>query len=147
MASSILLLFPFLFNLGVLSSVSGSPAVEKAYAAVVGTVSPGEQYLTGQSVRTLFNTLEKRVQCGEVSCGKVSFINSAAKRKESLSGAGAVERGRGPKAINHLHLLLPATRDPTDKLDSLVGGFLRFYILSSIGYIYLFDFDTIRMNK
>lgn len=80
MASSVFLLFPMLVNWGLFGSVSSSPAVEEAYAAVVGIVSPGEQYLTRQSLRTLFNTLEKRVQCGEVSCGKVSFINSAAKR-------------------------------------------------------------------
>uniref|UniRef100_A0A3Q3XKA4 Zinc transporter ZIP4 N-terminal domain-containing protein n=1 Tax=Mola mola TaxID=94237 RepID=A0A3Q3XKA4_MOLML len=41
-----------------------------AYAAVVSLVSPGEQHLTGESVRSVFNTLENRVQCGEVPCGK-----------------------------------------------------------------------------
>lgn len=59
---------------GVFGSVSVSPAVEEAYMAVVGVVSPGQQRLTGESLRSLFNTLEKRVQCGEVSCEKVSFI-------------------------------------------------------------------------
>lgn len=59
---------------GLFGSVSGSPAVEAAYGAVVSVVSPGQQRLTGESLRTVFNTLEKRVQCGEVSCGKVRFI-------------------------------------------------------------------------
>lgn len=55
-------------------SVSASPAVEAAYAAVLSVVSPGQPYLTGDSLHTVFNTLENRVQCGEVSCEKVSFI-------------------------------------------------------------------------
>uniref|UniRef100_A0A8C9WVJ7 Zinc transporter ZIP4/12 EF-hand domain-containing protein n=1 Tax=Sander lucioperca TaxID=283035 RepID=A0A8C9WVJ7_SANLU len=55
---------------GLLGSVSGSPAVEEAYAAVLSVVSPGQQYLTGESLGSVFNTLEKRVQCGEVSCEK-----------------------------------------------------------------------------
>lgn len=72
---------------GLFGSVSGSPAVEEAYQAVVGVVSPGQQHLTGDSLRSLFNTLENRVQCGEVSCGKVSFIrlNSAARIGSQVS--------------------------------------------------------------
>lgn len=69
--------FPALLILagwGLCGSVSASPAVEAAYAAVLSVVSPGQQYLTGDSLHTVFNTLEKRVQCGEVSCEKVSFI-------------------------------------------------------------------------
>lgn len=69
---------PFLLLLlsgwGLLSFVSGSPAVEEAYEAVVSIVSPGQQYLTGESLHSLFNTLEHRVHCGEVPCEKVSFI-------------------------------------------------------------------------
>uniref|UniRef100_A0A3Q3FK45 Solute carrier family 39 member 4 n=1 Tax=Labrus bergylta TaxID=56723 RepID=A0A3Q3FK45_9LABR len=42
----------------------------EAYGAVVSVVSPGQQSLTGDSLRSLFNTLEKRVQCGGVSCEK-----------------------------------------------------------------------------
>ena len=66
---------------GLLGSVSGSPAMEEVYAAVLSVVSPGQQYLTRESLGSVFNTLEKRVQCGEVSCEKVSFIrlNSAAR--------------------------------------------------------------------
>lgn len=60
---------------GVFGSVSGSPAVEEAYGAVLSIVSPEQQYLTGESLRSGFNTLEKRVQCSEVSCEKVSFIS------------------------------------------------------------------------
>lgn len=74
MFSSVLLLLPFLVSWGLFGSVSGSPAVEEAYRAVVNVVSPGQQSLTVESLRSLFNTLEKRVQCGEVSCEKVSFI-------------------------------------------------------------------------
>ena len=58
--------------------VSGTPGAEPgtedAYAAVVGVVSPGGEHLTEESVRSLFNTLEKRVQCGGVSCGKVRCL-------------------------------------------------------------------------
>ncbi|CAJ1083399.1 zinc transporter ZIP4 isoform X2 [Xyrichtys novacula] len=60
-----------LLGLGSLGSVSGSPAVEEAYRAVLSVVSPGQQFLTEDSLRSLFNTLEKRVQCGGgVSCEK-----------------------------------------------------------------------------
>ncbi|XP_035536793.1 zinc transporter ZIP4 [Morone saxatilis] len=61
---------------GLLGSVSGSPAVEAAYGAVVGVVSPGQQHLSGESLRSLFNTLEKRVQCGEVSCEKCDLTDA-----------------------------------------------------------------------
>lgn len=62
-----------LFGWGLLVSVSASPGVEDAYRAVVDVVSPGQQELTEESLRTLFNTLENRVQCGEVPCGKVGY--------------------------------------------------------------------------
>lgn len=51
---------------------SGSPALEQLYREVVSLVSPGEQHLTGAALRTVFNTLEKRVQCTEVPCEKCS---------------------------------------------------------------------------
>lgn len=66
----------FLAGLGSLGSVSGSPAVEEAYRAVISVVSPGQQILTGDSLRSLFNTLEKRVQCGEVSCEKCDLADA-----------------------------------------------------------------------
>ena len=50
------------------------PGIEDAYADVVGEVSPGGEHLTEESVRSLFNTLEKRVQCGGVSCEKVRCL-------------------------------------------------------------------------
>nr|XP_046274407.1 zinc transporter ZIP4 [Scatophagus argus] len=61
---------------GLFGSVAGSPAVEEAYLAVVSIVSPGEQRLTRESLRLLFNTLEKRVQCGEVSCEKCDLTGA-----------------------------------------------------------------------
>lgn len=83
MYSSALLI---LASLGWFGSVSGSPAVEEAYAAVLSIVSPGQEYLTEESLGSVFNTLEKRVQCSEVSCGKVSFIrlSSAARLEPSV---------------------------------------------------------------
>ncbi|CAI5690894.1 unnamed protein product [Oreochromis niloticus] len=71
---------PFLLLLlsgwGLLGFVSGSPAVEEAYGAVVSIVSPGQQYLTGESLHSLFNTLENRVQCGEVPCEKCDLADA-----------------------------------------------------------------------
>ncbi|KAM9340224.1 zinc transporter ZIP4 [Symphorus nematophorus] len=61
---------------GLFGSVSGSPAVEEAYQSVVSVVSPGQQRLTGDSLRSLFNTLEKRVQCGEVPCEKCDLTDA-----------------------------------------------------------------------
>lgn len=56
--------------------MSASPAVEEAYRAVAGVVSPGQQNLTEESLRALFNTLESRVQCGDVPCGKCNLTGS-----------------------------------------------------------------------
>ncbi|XP_068603544.1 zinc transporter ZIP4 [Brachionichthys hirsutus] len=61
---------------GSLGAVSGSPAVEAVYGDVVGVVSPGEQRLTWASVRSLFNMLEQRVQCGGVPCGKCNLTGA-----------------------------------------------------------------------
>lgn len=86
-----------LVGFGSFGSVSGSPAVDEAYRAVVSLVSPGQQHLTGDSLRSLFNTLEKRVQCGGVSCEKVSFIrlSSAARLESQVSDCrGCGERSR-----------------------------------------------------
>uniref|UniRef100_UPI0037E83D9E zinc transporter ZIP4 n=1 Tax=Semicossyphus pulcher TaxID=241346 RepID=UPI0037E83D9E len=65
-----------LAGLGSFGSVSGSPGVEEAYRAVLSVVSPGQQFLTGDSLRSLFNTLEKRVQCGGVSCEKCDLADA-----------------------------------------------------------------------
>ncbi|TNN47386.1 Zinc transporter ZIP4 [Liparis tanakae] len=64
------------FGWGLLGSVSGSPAVEDAYRAVLSVVSPGQQYLNRESLGSVFNTLEKRVQCGEVSCEKCDLLDA-----------------------------------------------------------------------
>lgn len=80
MFSSALFLLCLFSYLGLFGSVSGSTALEEAYGAVVSVVSPGAQVLTGDSLRSLFNTLENRVQCGEVSCEKVSFIRLLGRR-------------------------------------------------------------------
>lgn len=67
--STLLILFGWCW----LVPMSASPTVEEAYRAVADVVSPGQQELTEESLRTLFNTLEDRVQCGSVPCEKVSF--------------------------------------------------------------------------
>lgn len=74
---------------GLLVSVSGSPAVEKAYDDVVNLVSPGQQHLTSDSLRTVFNWLENRVHCGEVPCEKVSFIRATRSRRRRLFTGGS----------------------------------------------------------
>uniref|UniRef100_A0A672Z9C8 Zinc transporter ZIP4 n=1 Tax=Sphaeramia orbicularis TaxID=375764 RepID=A0A672Z9C8_9TELE len=74
MVPSALLLSAF-FIWGRFGSASGSPVLDQVYRDVISIVSPGQDFLTRDSLRSLFNTLEKRVQCGEVSCEKVSFIS------------------------------------------------------------------------
>ncbi|XP_072303979.1 zinc transporter ZIP4 [Eucyclogobius newberryi] len=49
-----------------------SPALEEVYRDVVSAVAPGEAHLTGAAARAVFNTLQNRVQCAEVSCEKCS---------------------------------------------------------------------------
>uniref|UniRef100_A0A672IZG6 Zinc transporter ZIP4 n=1 Tax=Salarias fasciatus TaxID=181472 RepID=A0A672IZG6_SALFA len=56
---------------GLFGSVSGSAAVEQVYRDVVSVVSPGQENLTEEAVRSLFNTLEARVHCGDGPCGKL----------------------------------------------------------------------------
>ncbi|CAL1584819.1 unnamed protein product [Knipowitschia caucasica] len=59
--------------LSVLSlCVYGSPAVQQLSRDVVSAVAPGETLLSGPAVRTVFNTLQARVQCTEVPCEKCS---------------------------------------------------------------------------
>lgn len=58
---------------GSFGPVSGSPAEKEAYRDVLSIVAPGQQHLNRESLGSVFNTLEKRVQCGEVSCEKVRF--------------------------------------------------------------------------
>ncbi|XP_034748779.1 zinc transporter ZIP4 [Etheostoma cragini] len=82
---------------GLLGSVSGSPAVEEAYAAVLSVVSPGQQYLTGEFLGSVFNTLEKRVQCGEVSCEKCDLTDGVNQLIRNHSTHGEDENGKGRK--------------------------------------------------
>uniref|UniRef100_A0A3Q2GA75 Zinc transporter ZIP4-like n=1 Tax=Cyprinodon variegatus TaxID=28743 RepID=A0A3Q2GA75_CYPVA len=58
-------------------SVGSASPVEDAYNVVISVVAPGQRFLTGESLRSLFNTLQDRVQCGEVPCEKVGFISHA----------------------------------------------------------------------
>ena len=97
------------------------PGTEDAYAAVVGVVSPGGERLTAESVRSLFNTLEKRVQCGGVSCGKVRCLLRFCARGCSSRVRLAVV-GRGPTVslphapvAHHAQLLKSARTIPALK--------------------------------
>ncbi|TDH04036.1 hypothetical protein EPR50_G00148090 [Perca flavescens] len=83
----------------LLGSVSGSPAVEEVYAAVLSVVSPGQQYLTGESIGSVFNTLEKRVQCGEVSCEKCDLADVVNQLIRNHSTHGEDETGKGRKHV------------------------------------------------
>lgn len=76
MISSVFFPFILVVAVGVFGSVPASPVVEQVYRDVVSVVSPGQESLSGDSLRFLFNTLEKRVQCrgSDVSCEKVSFM-------------------------------------------------------------------------
>lgn len=46
---------------------------EDIFSKVVALVSPGEVHLTEKGVRSVLTELEKRVQCSDVSCGKVFY--------------------------------------------------------------------------
>ncbi|XP_054910047.1 zinc transporter ZIP4 [Poeciliopsis prolifica] len=74
-------------------SVGSASAVEDAYSAVVGVVSPGQRFLSGESLRSLFNTLQKRVQCGEVPCGKCDLAGSVHQLIGNHSVHGTEENG------------------------------------------------------
>ncbi|XP_073340039.1 zinc transporter ZIP4 [Pagrus major] len=84
-----------LASLGSLGLVSGSPAVEEAYRAVISVVSPGQQHLTGESLHSLFNILENRVQCGEVPCEKCDLTHAVHQLFSHHSIHGEDETGRG----------------------------------------------------
>ncbi|XP_034017386.1 zinc transporter ZIP4 [Thalassophryne amazonica] len=73
MIFSVLLVLSQVAAWGSFGFVAWSPAVETAYRDVVALVSLGEQHLTGEALRSLFNMLENRVQCGEVSCEKCNL--------------------------------------------------------------------------
>ncbi|XP_051991802.1 zinc transporter ZIP4-like [Xyrauchen texanus] len=46
------------------------------FAKVVDLVSPGQEFLTEDAVRSVFERLEDRVQCSGVSCGKCLSVES-----------------------------------------------------------------------
>lgn len=80
-------------------SVGSASPVEDAYNAVISVVAPGQRFLTGESLRSLFNTLQDRVQCGEVPCEKVGFIRpnlEARSHRRRKGSVGRMEEGRGP---------------------------------------------------
>ncbi|XP_035039391.1 zinc transporter ZIP4 [Hippoglossus stenolepis] len=94
-SSSGLFLLLHVFSVwGAFGSVSGSPALEEVYQAVVSVVSPGQQSLSGASLGSLFNTLEKRVQCGAVSCGKCNLTGGVHQLFGNHSIHGEDEAGR-----------------------------------------------------
>ncbi|KAK9526754.1 hypothetical protein VZT92_015437 [Zoarces viviparus] len=84
---------------GLFSSVSGSPAVEEAYRAVLSVVSPGQQYLSRESLGSVFNTLEKRVQCGEVSCEKCDLTDAFHQLISDHSTHEEDNTGRGRNSV------------------------------------------------
>ncbi|XP_061520889.1 zinc transporter ZIP4 isoform X1 [Phycodurus eques] len=61
-----------------LGCASVCPAVEEAFGSVVSLLRPGQQHpLLGEdSLVALFNTLENRVQCGQVPCGKCNLTDA-----------------------------------------------------------------------
>ncbi|KAM9838216.1 zinc transporter ZIP4 [Aulostomus maculatus] len=77
MFSSVLVPLSLLSTLALLDSACGSTAVDEAYGAMVSMVRPGQPHLNGDSLRSLFNTLGKRVQCGKVSCEKCDLTGAA----------------------------------------------------------------------
>ncbi|XP_068432028.1 zinc transporter ZIP4 isoform X1 [Clinocottus analis] len=87
---------------GFFGSVSGSPAVAEAYRAVLSVVSPGQHYLNRESLGSVFNTLEKRVQCGEVSCEKCDLSDAFHQlfSNHSTHGEDKTEKGRKSDAVS-----------------------------------------------
>lgn len=80
--------------------------MEKAYEDVVNLVSPGQQHLTSDSLRSVFNWLENRVHCGEVPCEKVSFIRATRSAGDGCSPtAGEGERSRSNTFLIKLYFL------------------------------------------
>lgn len=77
----------------------GSQAVEDAYAAVAGAVSPGGGHrLTREAVRSLFNTLEDRVQCGGGGGGGGGGGAAVSCEKVQSSMSGRLAAPGGPRS-------------------------------------------------
>ncbi|XP_049606538.1 zinc transporter ZIP4 [Syngnathus scovelli] len=73
-----LLILSALTSWCALSAASTCHAVEEAYGAVVNQLHPGQQnsLLGEESLVALFNTLENRVQCEKVPCGKCNLLDA-----------------------------------------------------------------------
>uniref|UniRef100_A0A672J2U7 Zinc transporter ZIP4 n=1 Tax=Salarias fasciatus TaxID=181472 RepID=A0A672J2U7_SALFA len=102
MFSSALPLLFLLSGCGLFGSVSGAVTVEQVYRDVVSVVSPGQENLTEEAVRSLFNTLEARVHCGDGPCGKVRFIsgeNSVSVSQFPTFAAGSVLYLSSPSVV------------------------------------------------
>ncbi|KAF3707370.1 Zinc transporter ZIP4 Solute carrier family 39 member 4 Zrt- and Irt-like protein 4 [Channa argus] len=99
MFSPAVLLLSLFAGWGLFGSVLGSAAVDEAYGDVVVVVSPGQQLLTGESLRSLFNTLEKRVQCGEVSCEKCNLTGAVYQLINNQSTHGDDQAGANQKPV------------------------------------------------
>ncbi|KAM4539920.1 zinc transporter ZIP4 [Odontesthes bonariensis] len=89
-------------------AAAASPAVEEAYRAVVSVVSPGQQHLTGESLRSLFNTLQNRVQCGEVPCEKCDLAGAVHQLVGNHSIHGQEETGESGDNVTVGVSLFPA---------------------------------------
>ncbi|XP_040045682.2 zinc transporter ZIP4 [Gasterosteus aculeatus] len=83
---------------GSFGPVSGSPAEKEAYRDVLSIVAPGQQHLNRESLGSVFNTLEKRVQCGEVSCEKCDLTEAFHQLTEDHSTH--TEEQTGSKSAN-----------------------------------------------
>ncbi len=66
------ILFLCVTSLSLLTGTRGSK--KDIYAKIVDLVSPGEEFLAEDALLSVFELLEKRVQCSGVSCGKVRRI-------------------------------------------------------------------------
>uniref|UniRef100_A0A672J2F8 Zinc transporter ZIP4/12 EF-hand domain-containing protein n=1 Tax=Salarias fasciatus TaxID=181472 RepID=A0A672J2F8_SALFA len=116
---------------GLFGSVSGSAAVEQVYRDVVSVVSPGQENLTEEAVRSLFNTLEARVHCGDGPCGKICLTPSIIMTEvNASSGHDVVDVGvvLGRVLYHGLHghcftdKLLPEEKFFLDYIMHLIGS-------------------------
>uniref|UniRef100_A0A8C2Q105 Zinc transporter ZIP4 n=1 Tax=Cyprinus carpio TaxID=7962 RepID=A0A8C2Q105_CYPCA len=79
-----------LFCVTCLSLFTGARGGKKdIYAKIVDLVSPGVEFLTDDALHSVFELLEKRVQCSGVSCGKclsVEHLHQLLSNYSSLQG-------------------------------------------------------------
>ncbi|KAM9824511.1 zinc transporter ZIP4 [Neosynchiropus ocellatus] len=95
MASSVPLSLCLFVSCIIWGSVTASAVQDQVYQSVVSVVSPGQQRLTRESLGLLFNTLEKRVQCGEVPCVKCDLADAVQQLTPSIA-AGSVSTSEFP---------------------------------------------------